>query len=59
MLEHKFHKAQADHCVFVKMYDEGDFLILLFHVDSRTRYEEDREFEENTRCHEYIKPNKV
>ena len=33
MLEHKFHKAQADHCVFVKRYDEGDFLILLLYVD--------------------------
>ena len=33
MLEHKFHKAQADHCVFVKRYDEGDFLILLLYVE--------------------------
>ena len=28
MLEHGFHKAQVDHCVFVKRYYEGDFLIL-------------------------------
>jgi transposase InsO family protein len=33
MLEHGFHKTQADHCVFVKRYDEGDFLILLLYVD--------------------------
>ena len=33
MSEHGFHKTQADHCVFVKRYDEGDFLILLLYVD--------------------------
>ena len=33
MLEHKFQKTQVDHCVFVKRYDEGDFLILLLYVD--------------------------
>ena len=33
MLEHGFHKTQANHCVFVKKYDEGDFLILLLYVD--------------------------
>ena len=33
MLEHGFHKTQADHCVFVKRYDEGGFLILLLCVD--------------------------
>ena len=33
MLEHGFHKTQADHCVFVKRYDEGGFLILLLYVD--------------------------
>ena len=27
------HKTQADHCVFVKRYDGGDFLILLLYVD--------------------------
>ena len=25
MLEYGFHKTQADHCVFVKSYDEGGF----------------------------------
>ena len=33
MMEHKFQKTQVDHCVFVKRYDEGDFLILLLYVD--------------------------
>ena len=33
MLEHGFHKTQVDHCVFVKRYNEGDFLILLLYVD--------------------------
>ena len=33
MLEHGFHKTQADHCAFVKRYDEGDFLILFLYVD--------------------------
>ena len=33
MTEHKFHKTHADHCVFVKNYPEGDFLILLLYVD--------------------------
>ena len=34
MTEHAFHKTQADHCVFVKRYDGGDFLILLLYVDN-------------------------
>ena len=33
MVDHGFHKTQADHCVFVKKYDGGDFLILLLYVD--------------------------
>ena len=33
MLEHGFHKTQAGHCVFVKRYSKGDFLILLLYVD--------------------------
>ena len=33
MLEHGFHKTQADQCVFVKRYSEGNFLILLLYVD--------------------------
>ena len=28
-----YHKTQADHCVFVKKYEGGDFLILLLYVD--------------------------
>ena len=33
MMEHRFQKTQVDHCVFVKRYEEGDFLILLLYVD--------------------------
>ena len=33
MTKHRFHKTQADHCMFVKKYNEGDFLILLLYVD--------------------------
>ena len=33
MLEHGFHKTQVHHCVFIKRYDDGDFLILLLYVD--------------------------
>ena len=28
-----YHKAQPDHCVFMKRYAEGDFIILLLYVD--------------------------
>ena len=30
---HGYHKTQANHCVFVKKFDRGDFLILLMYVD--------------------------
>ena len=33
MLEHGFHKTQVYQCVFVKRYNEGNFLILLLYVD--------------------------
>ena len=33
MVDHGFHKTQPDHCVFMKTYDGGDFLILLLYVD--------------------------
>ena len=33
MVEHDFHKTHADHYVFVKKYDIGDFLVLLLYVD--------------------------
>jgi hypothetical protein len=29
-----YHKAQPDHCVFMKRYAEGDFIILLLYVDA-------------------------
>ena len=33
MTDHGYHNTQADHCVFVKKFDGGDFLILLLYVD--------------------------
>ena len=33
MVDNDFHKTHADHCVFVKNFVEGDFLILLLYVD--------------------------
>ena len=33
MVDNDFHKTYADHCVFVKNFAEGDFLILLLYVD--------------------------
>ena len=30
---HGYHKTHVDHCVFVKKFDGGDFLILLLYVD--------------------------
>ena len=33
MVDHDFHKTQSYHCVFVKRYDRGDFLVILLYVD--------------------------
>ncbi|GKV38830.1 hypothetical protein SLEP1_g46695 [Rubroshorea leprosula] len=33
MGEHKFAGTESDHCVYVKRYPDGDFLILLLYVD--------------------------
>ena len=33
MTEIGYHQAQPDHCVFMKRYAEGDFIILLLSVD--------------------------
>ena len=33
MDKHDFKKTLTDHCVFVKKYDGGDFIILLLYVD--------------------------
>ena len=33
MTDQGYHKSQADHCVFVKKFEGGDFLILLLYVD--------------------------
>ena len=33
MTDQGYHKTQADHCVFVKKFEGGNFLILLLYVD--------------------------
>lgn len=33
MTQHKFEKTSADHCVFVKKYENGESIILLLYVD--------------------------
>ncbi|GKV38176.1 hypothetical protein SLEP1_g46114 [Rubroshorea leprosula] len=33
MREHKFARTEFDHCVYVKRYPDGDFLLLLLYVD--------------------------
>ena len=33
MAEHDFKRTESDHCVFIKRYASGDFLILLLYVD--------------------------
>ena len=33
MTDQGYHKTQANHCVFVKKFEGGDFLILLLYVD--------------------------
>ena len=33
MLEHGFYKLEVDHCVSIKRYDQGKYIILLLYVD--------------------------
>lgn len=33
MAKHDFKKTLTDHCVFVKKYAGGDFIILLLYID--------------------------
>ena len=33
MLERGFHRLEADHCVYIKRYDQGKYLLLLLYVD--------------------------
>ena len=33
MLEHGFKRLEADHCVYIKRYDQERFIILLLYVD--------------------------
>ena len=41
MVDHSFNKTQDDHCVFVKKYNEGDFLIHLLYVDDMLIFGQD------------------
>ena len=34
MTDHRYNKTQLDHCVLVKNFDRGDFLILLLYIDN-------------------------
>ncbi|CAH9124988.1 unnamed protein product, partial [Cuscuta epithymum] len=42
MAEHDFTKTKSDHCVFIKRYERGDFLILLLYVDDMLIIGQDR-----------------
>ena len=33
MLEHGFQRLEVDHCVYIKRYDQGKYIILLLYVD--------------------------
>ena len=33
MLEHGFQRLEANHCVYMKRYDQGKYTILLLYVD--------------------------
>ncbi|KAI5327124.1 hypothetical protein L3X38_026520 [Prunus dulcis] len=33
MIEHRYRRTTSDHCVFVKRFDDGEFIILLLYVD--------------------------
>ena len=42
MVDHNFKKTKNDHCVFIKRYESGDFLILLLYVDDMLIVGQDR-----------------
>ena len=42
MAEHDFKRTESDHCVFIKRYASGDFLILLLYVDDMLIVGQDR-----------------
>jgi hypothetical protein len=33
MVEHEYDRTTSDHCVFVKKFSDGEFIILLLYVD--------------------------
>ena len=42
MTDQGYHKTQADHCVFVKKFEGGSFLILLLYVEDMLIVERDQ-----------------
>ena len=42
MLEHGFHSLEVDHCVYIKSYDQGKYLILLLYVDDMLIFGHDK-----------------
>ena len=34
MVEHEYDRTASDHCVFVKKFSNGEFIILLLYVDN-------------------------
>ena len=44
MTDQGYHEKQADHCVFVKKFEGGDFLILLLYVDDMLKKALNRTF---------------
>lgn len=33
MLDHNFKRLNGDHCVYIKIYERGNFIILFLYVD--------------------------
>lgn len=33
MINHGYQRTTSDHCVFVKRFDDGEFIILLLYID--------------------------
>ena len=33
IIDHKYHRTTSDHCVYVKSFPDGDFIILLLYID--------------------------
>jgi len=42
MLEHGFHRLEADHCVYINMCVQGKYIILLLYVDEMLIFGHDK-----------------